>query len=101
MRHHSETARTNGRLNRCECARANHGLGYVFNDAEDALTEAIRAKGWERKEHSQPEDAGDEIDILDTKGIFLGRVRYYEGLRGQAALELALSRTRRETDEQN
>ncbi len=73
---------------RCTCA----GLGYVYNDAEDALTEAIRAKGWNVRIHIRADD-GDWVQIFSPITLeVLSRVYVQEGLRGRHAIEVALKR---------
>lgn len=67
--------------------------GWLFNDAEDALTEAIRAKGWILDVFADPSDEGDWVIIyrspIDDNPA---TVKPSEGLRGRAAVEQALLR---------
>lgn len=68
--------------------------GYVFNDNPDALTEAIRAKGWGVK--LQGWLGGDDIviypDIENCLKPSIARVLLTEHICGRSAMELALMR---------
>ena len=70
--------------------------GFIFNPSADALWEAIRAKGWWGGiyQYGEPWNA-DSAEVYmfgENKGV--GVVLASEGLRGQAAVETALARTK-------
>jgi len=78
-------------LERCaECS----GRNYVYDGSPNALTEAIRAKGWAYDIISRPDFPGDAVDVHDNSTVMEihGGVGPDEGLRGQEALEVALYR---------
>jgi len=87
--------------NRNDVSDQDKGLGYVYDDSPNALTEAIRAKGWTHQIHSRPFWRGDSIGIFKWEGdlehvrgelVELGRVEPVEGFRDTEALEIALYR---------
>ncbi len=70
--------------------------GWVWNDAVDALTEAIRAKGWSYQinGYADEEETGDIVVIYTfDSNETLGRVGHQEGLRGHRAMLVAGLRT--------
>ncbi|MCH8981537.1 hypothetical protein IH922_05905 [candidate division KSB1 bacterium] len=77
-----------------ECGHHCPNTGYVFNDAPDALCDAVRAKGWTAIHEIGIKGQGDLVIIwMMGKAGFLkeiGRVENDfetdEGHRGQAAL---------------
>jgi len=75
------------------------GLDYVFNDAPDALTEAINAKGWQYEvtnHYIANGIIGDEIRIYGDQGYLIGQTMVKDMLTGCAALEVALWQTMEE-----
>ncbi len=68
-----------------ECRFCNR-LGYLFDDSPDALWDAVRAKLWEIEVSA--------VTMLGTMVTVNGNphVAPREGLRGQAAIELAVAR---------
>lgn len=69
------------------------GTTYVYNDAEDALTEAIRALGLILDVFADPSDEGDWVIIYQSPiDDNPATVKPSEGLRGRAAVEVCLDR---------
>ena len=71
-----------------DCEGECEGVGYVFNDSPDALWDAIRAR---RGTYYRVEGFDDGNAVL-IYGTLHGLVDHDEGLRGQAAIELAVAR---------
>lgn len=68
------------------------GLGYVYDDSPNALTEAVRAKGWQYKHEGYHADVGDSVLIMNSIAHDIARVNMKDNLRGTEALEVALYR---------
>lgn len=69
--------------------------GHVFNPDPDALTVAIRAKGWEREEKSRHFSNGDAILLYGWEGNTYHRLAIVveeDGLRDRHALLLVTAR---------
>lgn len=69
--------------------------GYVYDDSPNALTEAIRAKGWSYRVYGTSAYGGDEVTIIDypSGGFVIGKaIHKRDHLYGSDAIELALYR---------
>lgn len=85
-------------IDHAECG----GSTFLFNPDPDALTDAIRAKGWKLEFIAEPECEGDHVVIRGWNGeefSVIGVADYDEdGLRGQAAIQEAVARAVRNED---
>lgn len=76
------------------------GLDYVYNDAEDALTEAIRTLGFILVVEAYPNNKGNHVWLWQrmseswstTSCALIGTTYPKEGLQGNQAIEVALER---------